>query len=57
MTKQEILKELNLKDRLAKTIVEARLDYIGTKTYTLHMGETVYSIRKTGKSYSMIIGG
>ena len=53
MTKQQVMDYFNFSDRLAKTVLGARLDYIGNKTYTLTHGDKVYKITKRNGAYQV----
>ena len=53
MTKQQVMDYFNFSDRLAKTVLNARLDYIGNKTYTLTHGDKVYKITKRNGAYQI----
>jgi len=53
MTKQEVMDYFGFTDRLCMTVLSARLDYIGRKTYTLSVGDEHYSITKSKNGYEV----
>ena len=53
MTKQQVMDQFSFSDRLARTVLSARLDGIGSKTYTLTHGDNVYQITKSNGSYQV----